>query len=203
MGAAWVETLPVARFHGVGPVTAAKMQRLGIETGADLRAKSLAFLEENFGSAANWYHAIARGVDHRPVNPNRTRKSSGSETTFDRDLTDPTEIEAGVLRMADDVWSWCARSQAFGRTVTVKIKFQDFRQITRSRSHAGAVADRDQLHQASLDLVRLIYPPETGIRLVEVTVSNFEARVRDDAPSLPLFDAGAVSPSASVSAEVR
>ena len=203
MGAAWVETLPVSRFHGVGPVTATKMQRLGIETGADLRAKPLAFLEEHFGSAAGWYHAIARGMDHRPVNPNRTRKSSGSETTFDRDLTEPAEIEAGVLRMADDVWAWCEKSQAFGRTVTVKIKFQDFRQITRSRSQVGAVTDRDQLHRTSLDLVRSIFPPETGIRLVGVTVSNFEAPAREGVPALPLFGAEAGARGAPVMAEAR
>ena len=201
MGAAWVETLAVARFHGVGPVTAAKMKRLGIETGADLRAKSLAFLEEHFGSSAGWYHAIARGEDHRPVNPNRTRKSSGSETTFNRDLTEPAEIEAGVLRMADDVWMWCDKAQAFGRTVTVKIKFQDFRQITRSRSHASVITDRDQLHRTSLDLVRSIYPPETGIRLVGVTVSNFEAPVREDVPALPLFGAESGAGGAPVMAE--
>jgi DNA polymerase IV len=191
MGAAWVETLPVSRFHGVGPVTAAKMKRLGIETGADLRAKSLAFLEEHFGSAAGWYYGIVRGEDHRPVNPNRVRKSSGSETTFDRDLTEPAEIEAGVLRMADDVWGWCESAKAFGRTVTVKIKFQTFRQITRSRSHASAITDRALLQQASLDLVRSIYPPETGIRLVGVTVSNFEAPVSEPAPALSLFGTGA------------
>ena len=77
MGAAWVETLPVSRFHGVGPVTAEKMRRLGIETGANLRARSLSFLQQHFRSAAGWYHAIARGEDERPVNPNRVRKSSG------------------------------------------------------------------------------------------------------------------------------
>ncbi|OWK28066.1 DNA polymerase IV [Sphingomonas dokdonensis] len=191
MGAAWVETLPVSRFHGVGPVTAAKMKRLGIETGADLRAKSRAFLEQHFGSAADWYHAIARAQDHRPVNPHRTRKSSGSETTFKKDLTEPAEIEAGVLRMADDVWQWCERAQAFGRTVTVKIKFQDFRQITRSRSHTGAIVDQALLRQASLDLVRSIYPPESGIRLVGVTVSNFEPpAAQEEAPALPLFATG-------------
>ena len=191
MGAAWVETLPVARFHGVGPVTAAKMKRLGIETGADLRAKSFAFLEQHFGSAAGWYHAIARGEDHRPVNPHRVRKSSGSETTFKNDLTEPADIEAGVLRMADDVWEWCERAQSFGRTVTVKIKFRDFRQITRSRSHTAAVADQALLRQASLALVRSIYPPETGIRLVGVTVSNFDAPTPSAAPALPLFGADA------------
>ena len=190
MGAAWIETLPVSRFHGVGPVTAAKMERLGITTGADLRAKSMDFLIDHFGSSAGWYHAIARGEDDRPVNPNRVRKSSGSETTFDRDLTDPTEIEAGVLRMADDVWAWCEGRQAFGRTVTVKIKYQDFRQITRSRSHQGAVDTQGLLRTASLDLVRSVYPPEKGIRLVGVTVSNFSGG-RPAPAELPLARAAA------------
>jgi DNA polymerase-4 len=129
MGAAWVETLPVSCFHGVGPVTAAKMERLGIATGADLRAKSKAFLQKHFGSSADWYYEIARGIDERPVNPNRERKSSGSETTFDRDLMADAEIEAGVLGQADDVWRWCDRAQAFGRTVTVKVKYADFQLI--------------------------------------------------------------------------
>jgi DNA polymerase IV len=186
IGAAWVESLPVARFHGVGPVTARKMQALGIGTGADLRAKSLAFLQAHFGSAAAWYYAIARGQDDRPVDPDRTRKSSGSETTFDRDLTEAAEIEAGVLRMADDVWTWCETARAFGRTVTVKVKFADFRQVTRSRSYPGVVTGHAQLRQASLDLIRLVFPPERGIRLVGVTVSNFETPVREDS-GLPLF----------------
>jgi DNA polymerase IV len=186
MGAAWVETLPVARFHGVGPVTAAKMKRLGIETGADLRDKSLDFLRMHFGSAAEWYHAIARGQDDRPVNPSRERKSSGSETTFDRDLTEPAEIEAGVLRMADDVWNWCDKAQAFGRTVTVKVKFADFRQITRSKSFASVVRSHDALRAVSRELIGLVLPPEKGIRLVGVTVSNFEAEA-DEGEALPLF----------------
>ena len=189
MGAAWVETLPVKRFHGVGPVTAAKMQRLGIETGADLRNKSIDFLRTHFGSAAEWYHAIARGQDDRPVNPSRERKSSGSETTFDRDLTEPGEIEAGVLRMADDVWAWCDKAQAFGRTVTVKVKFADFKQITRSKSFASVVRTHELLRQASRELIGLVLPPEKGIRLVGVTVSNFEAEA-GESEALPLFGAG-------------
>ena len=203
MGAAWVESLPVARFHGVGPVTARKMQALGIETGADLRARSMAFLQEHFGKAASCYYAIARGEDDRPVDPDRARKSSGSETTFDRDLTEAAEIEAGLLSMADDVWSWCETTRAFGRTVTVKVKFADFRQVTRSRSYAGAVAHRAQLRQASLDLIRSVFPPEKGIRLVGVTVSNFEAPIYEDA-GLPLFGsaAGSAEAQASVPAEV-
>jgi DNA polymerase-4 len=190
MGAAWVETLPVARFHGVGPVTAAKMKRLGIETGADLRAQTIEFLRAHFGSAAEWYHAIARGQDERPVNPSRERKSSGSETTFDRDLLEAPEIESGVLRMADDVWGWCEKAQAFGRTVTVKVKFADFRLITRSRSFPAVVRSQAMLRAASLELIRSVLPPEKGIRLVGVTVSNFEGAA-DDAAGLPLFGAEA------------
>lgn len=186
MGAAWVEALPVAKFHGVGPVTAAKMKRLGIESGADLKGKSIEFLRAHFGSSAEWYHGIARGIDERPVNPNRTRKSSGSETTFDRDLTDPAEIEAGVLRMADDVAAWCERRAMFGRTVTVKAKFADFRNVTRSRTLTSAVRDPAQLRQISVELVRTLYPVPLGIRLVGVTVSNFDAETQ--APTLPLFD---------------
>ena len=149
------------------------------------------FLIDHFGSSAGWYYAIARGLDDRPVNPNRERKSSGSETTFDRDLTNPAEIETGVLRMADDVWRWCQGRQAFGRTVTVKVKFLDFRQITRSRSHRGAVDTQDLLCSASLDLVRSIYPPEKGIRLVGVTVSNFAAPQPVSSGELPIFVEGA------------
>ena len=187
MGPAFVETLPVAKFHGIGPVTAAKMQRLGIATGADLRAKPLTVLRHHFGKSAAWYQAIAHGEDDRPVVADRHRKSSGSETTFERDLTEPAEIEAGVQAMADDVWAWCAKASAFGRTVTVKIKFADFRQITRSRSFSGVVTCQDHLRQASLDLVRSVFPPEKGIRLVGVTVSNFEQRYAEN--ELPLFGA--------------
>ncbi|MBB4837118.1 DNA polymerase-4 [Sphingomonas kyeonggiensis] len=183
MGAAWVETLPVKRFHGVGPVTAKKMQGLGIETGADLRAKSIEFLRAHFGSSAEWYHAIARGEDDRPVDAERIRKSSGSETTFNTDLTGNEEIEAGVLEMAEDVWAWCEKAQEFGRTVTVKVKYADFQIITRSRSlTAGLVDRREALRDMSLSLIRSVLPTPKGIRLVGVTVSNFEERLGDELP---------------------
>ena len=189
MGSAFVEALPVAKFHGVGPVTAAKMQRLGIETGADLRAKSLLFLRQHFGKSAAWYQAIANGEDDRPVVADRPRKSSGSETTFERDLTEPGEIEAGVQAMAEDVWSWCEKSQAFGRTVTIKVKFADFCQVTRSRSYSAVVMSHDQLRRASIDLVRSLFPPAKGIRLVGVTVSNFQHPSAGIGEELPLFEA--------------
>ena len=110
----------------------------------------------------------------------RPRKSSGSETTFSNDLTDPADIEAGVQAMADEVWAWCEKARAFGRTVTVKIKYADFRQATRSRTLRTHVASKEALHEISIRLVRTVFPPVTGIRLLGVTMSGFE---RDEAPA--------------------
>ena len=93
--------------------------------------------------------------------------------------------------MADDVWSWCEKAQAFGRTVTIKVKFADFRQITRSRSFAAVIVTRGQLHQAGVDLVRSLFPLTQGVRLVGVTVSNFAERSSPAGDELPLFGAGA------------
>ena len=104
--------------------------------------------------------------------------------------------------MADDVWAWCEGARAFGRTVTVKVKFADFQQVTRSRSFPGAVARHAQLRQASLDLIRSVFPPGKGIRLVGVTVSNFEAPAYEDA-GLPLFGSAAGSAEAQASVVAR
>ncbi|HTG39174.1 MAG TPA: DNA polymerase IV [Sphingomonas sp.] len=184
MGADWVAGLPIERFHGVGPVTAAKMKRLGIHTGADLRDRSTAFLAANFGSAADWYHRIARGQDDRPVNPHRNRKSSGSETTFSRDLTDPAAIEAELIGQVDEVWDWCVARETWGRTVTVKVRYADFQQVTRSRTTPAPVRRREQLHDTARALITTLYPLKRGLRLVGVTVSNFGEGEGDDAPSL-------------------
>jgi DNA polymerase-4 len=194
IGPDFIASLPVASFHGVGPVTAAKMQRLGIETGADLRAKSLGFLQQYFGKSAAWYLGIANGEDDRPVIADRPRKSSGSETTYERDLTAPAEIEAGVEAMAADVWAWCENTRAFGRTVTVKVKFADFHQVTRSRSFPMVIARHELLRQASVELARTLLPTAKGVRLLGVTVSNFEQVPISAADELPLFDAaGAIT----------
>src|SRR5215469_9561773 len=188
MASDFIASLPVGKFHGIGPVTAGKMQRLGIRTGADLRAKSLTFLQDHFGKSAAWYLGVANGEDDRPVVADRQRKSSGSETTFEHDLTAPADIEAGVVAMAADVWAWCEKAGAFGRTVTVKVKFANFQQVTRSRSFPTAIAQHELLRQASVELVRTLLPTEKGIRLLGVTVSNFDRMPISAANELPLFD---------------
>jgi DNA polymerase-4 len=172
MGPAFVENLPVGKFHGIGPVTAAKMNRLGIFTGADLRQQTPGFLQQHFGKAGPWYHAIARGIDERPVVPDRPRKSVGSETTFAEDLVQPSDIEAGVKAMLDDVWAWCEKTGTTGRTVTLKVKYADFRIITRSHTSAAPVLLKPAAERICLDLVRGILPPEKPIRLLGVSLSN-------------------------------
>jgi DNA polymerase IV len=184
-GEAFVASLPVAKFHGVGRVTAAKMRALGIETGADLRRQTLDFLRNHFGKSGDWYYELARGQDHRPVQPDRERKSSGSETTFAEDLTDPVRIEAGVVAMADEVWTWCEKANSRGRTVTVKIKWADFQISTRSRSLETTIETRDRLREVALDLIRSVLPPIKGIRLVGVTLSNFRPQKASEGAELP------------------
>ncbi|TPG43643.1 DNA polymerase IV [Sphingomonas koreensis] len=185
-GPAVVAGLPVGRFHGIGPKTAEKMNRLGILTGADLRAQDASFLEARFGKAGRWYHAIARAEDHRPVSPHRERKSSGSETTYAVDLAAERDIEEAIRVQADDVWQWCAKTGIHGRTVTAKIKYADFQIATRSRTLATPVTDGDTLRAVSVDLVRSVFPPRTGIRLLGVTVSNLEGSAAEEPPQMAL-----------------
>ncbi len=182
---AFVATLSVAKFHGVGPKTTSKMRALGIETGADLRRQTLDFLQSRFGKSGSWYYNIARGWDDRLVQPDRERKSLGSETTFPEDRTDPVQIEAGVIAMVDDVWAWCEKTNSRGRTVTVKIKWTDFQISTRSRSMEMTIETREKLHQVVLDLIRSVFPPPKGVRLVGVSLSNFRSQTASEAAELP------------------
>jgi DNA polymerase IV len=189
-GPAFVEALPVERFHGVGPKTAEKMRRLGILTGADLKAQSLEFLEQYFGRSGTYYHAIARGHDERRVVPNRPRKSVGSETTFMEDLERPKQIEEGVASVLEDVWRYCERTGIGGRTVTVKIKYADFQIVTRSRTLPEPVASREVLERTSVELVRTIFPLEKKVRLLGVSLSNMAARAEGPKPLPPQLTLG-------------
>ena len=186
MGAAFVENLAVGKFHGVGPVTAAKMNALGIHTGRDLRRQSRAFLSEHFGKAGDFYCAIARGEDDRPVNPDRTPKSIGAGTTFERDLKSWDEVSPALEPVFGKLWEAYIKAGRGGRTVTVKIKYADFQQITRSRSAAEPVASRAVLEQISLDLLRPQFPPRLGVRLLGVMVANLELEPQIDSAQLLL-----------------
>ena len=174
MGEAFVAELKIGKFHGVGPATAAKMERLGIRTGADLRLQTLEFLTEHFGKAGPRFFAIARGEDQRQVNPDRERKSVGSESTYFDDLETTEAVERAILEQLDDVWKYVERNDIAGRTLTIKIRYRDFEQHTRSRSTVAPIQSKEEAAQIVLALVRGAFPLAKPVRLLGVTLSNLE-----------------------------
>ena len=185
-GEAFVEALDVGRFHGVGPVTAARMNALGIFTGLDLRRQPPELLDAHFGKAGAYYFMAARAVDHRPVKPDRVRKSVGSESTFPQDLTEAEDLLAGLAPAVESVWRHCEATGLRGRTVTLKVKYADFRQMTRSRTGGRPIADIDTLRGVGRDLMEAILPPRAGIRLLGLSLSNFEPEGTSEDPQLTL-----------------
>jgi DNA polymerase IV len=179
MGPSFVEALPVERFHGVGPATAAEMKELGIFTALDLRAKDEAFLLRHFGKAGQHFYRICRGIDHRPVLPNRMRKSVGAENTFSQDLTSFDEMRAELGPLVDKVWQYCDSTGVRGRTVTLKIKFADFQIITRRRSRVEPISDRSMLASISAELLAAQFPMRKGVRLIGVSLSSLCAGPAD------------------------
>jgi DNA polymerase-4 len=174
MGAAFVETLPVGKFHGIGPATAAKMNELGIHTGADLRRQTREFLTSRFGKAGDYYHAASRGEDDRPVVADRQRKSLGAETTFERDLLAWHEVGPALAPLFGRIWAACRNGALTARTVTVKVKYADFQQITRSRSVIDTIVSQAVMEEICFDLLRPLFPPPLGVRLLGITLSNFD-----------------------------
>jgi len=172
MGPAFVETLPVERFHGIGPATATKMKELGIFTALDLRAKDESFLSKHFGKAGRHFYHICRGIDHRPVLPNRIRKSVGAENTFSQDLTSLDDMRDELGPLVEKVWHYCETTGVRGRTVTLKVKFTDFKIITRSRSSVVPISDRSTLGAVSLELLAAQFPLRKGVRLIGVSISS-------------------------------
>ena len=172
MGAAFVENLPVAKFHGVGPATTAKMNRLGIATGLDLRVQTLPFLQQHFGKSGPYYYWIARGIDERPVRANRVRKSIGAENTFASDLHTFETMRDALEPIIAKVWRHCQATGICGRTVTLKVKFADFQQITRSKSFGDAIDSLADLERLSLGLLEPLLPPKKGVRLLGISLSS-------------------------------
>ena len=172
MGPAFVENLPVEKFHGVGPATTAKMNWLGIATGLDLRAQALPFLQHHFGKSGAYYYWIARGVDERPVRADRVRKSIGAENTFASDLHTFETMRDALEPIIAKVWRHCQATCIQGRTVTLKVKFADFQQITRSKSFGDAIDSLADLETLSLGLLEPLLPPKKGVRLLGISLSS-------------------------------
>ncbi|GBR71368.1 DNA polymerase IV [Gluconobacter kanchanaburiensis] len=173
MGPNFVSALPVDAFHGIGPATARKMRALGIETGADLRRQDLATLTRHFGKSAVFYHGISRGIDHRPVVVNRERKSLGTEQTYLQDLTSSSDADQALMQIASRLWGNAQRRQLQARTVTLKVKYADFRQITRARTLPAPVPSEQALLETGQGLMMPLLPFVPGVRLLGLTLSGF------------------------------
>lgn len=173
-GAAFMAGMPVRRIHGIGPVTAERMHKLGIQTGADLRDRDLSFLQAQFGSSALFYYRAARGEDDRPVHERQERKSVSVEDTFLEDLVTEEALVQEINRIADNLWNRIDKAQAYGRTVVLKVKFADFRIITRSRSFTAPVRSLEQLMETGRGLLRAQLPLRIGARLLGLGVHNLE-----------------------------
>lgn len=170
---AFIGALRIEQFWGVGKVTAGKMHSLGIFTGDDLRRFSEAELVRHFGrKSGHLYYQFARGVDDREVMPDRERKSVGSETTFGSDVADAGRLRQAVEDVAAEVWRRVQRRGFHGRTVTLKIKYADFCQITRSRTLPGFVDDFETLRDAGLELFAMIGAGDRAVRLVGLSVGH-------------------------------
>src|ERR1700716_3747807 len=180
MGPVFVEALPVRKFHGIGPATARKMEQIGIRTGLDLRAQPLAFLQQHFGKAGSCFYWAARGVDERPVRADRIRKSVGAENTFPADLFTYEAASDALREIVDKVWGYCEGSGLRGRTVTLKVKFANFQQITRSRTSQMQIGTRSELEQLGNALLEPLLPVAKGVRLLGVFLSSLaEAAERE------------------------
>ncbi len=186
----FMEQLPVAKFHGIGKVTAEKMKKMGILTGADLKKLPETELMRRFGKSGRFFYKIVRGLDDREVVPDRETKSVGAEDTFPQDLNDPKEMLHEIDKLASVVHDRLHNYRLKGRTITVKIKYSDFRQITRSKSLEEGTDDLEEITRLAHQLLLQTDPQDMNIRLLGVSVSNFGVeRVRRAEPTdqLDLF----------------
>jgi DNA polymerase-4 len=183
----FIEDLPVEKFYGIGKVTAEKMHLLGIHSGADLKKWDLPSLVRNFGKAGKFYYDIARGIDDRPVETDSERKSIGTELTYEKDLKTRFEIIAELYKVEKELMDRISQAGITGRTITVKVKFSDFRQITRSRTLQNYIRDFEMLHKEVTGIRNSLKLEGSKIRLLGVSISNLESEDDEDR-QLHLFD---------------
>lgn len=169
----FIEKLPVEKFFGVGKVTADKMKHMGLHTGADLKKLTEAEMMKRFGKPGKFYYKIVRGIDDRPVQPNRETKSIGAEDTFRYDLTTLDEMNKELEAIADILYGRLKRYNLKGRTVTVKIKYHDFKLSTRSQSFAEGITDFETILETAKSLLAGSITDDAKVRLLGISLSNF------------------------------
>jgi DNA polymerase IV len=179
----FLQRLPVDALWGVGPVTAKKLRARGIERLVDVRAADAQLLRDTVGNLADWLRQLADGIDERPVEPSREVKSSGSETTYPEDLTDLDTIRTEVAEMAAHAIAWLTRREMFARTVTIKVRYDDFTTITRSHT-APPTREEAGLTSRAVGLLDKTEAGRRPIRLLGVSVHNFSG-AHEPAPADP------------------
>jgi DNA polymerase-4 len=173
----FMEALPVEKFFGVGKVTADKMKSMGLHTGADLKKMTESDLVQRFGKSGHFFFKIVRGIDDREVQPHRETKSIGAEDTFPYDLEIIDEMHDALQKIAIIVHNRLVKRDLKGRTITLKIKYHDFKLITRSHSLTDAINDTDTIYNTAKDLLALTDSAHTKIRLLGISISNFSELV--------------------------
>ncbi len=173
----FIAALPVRRFHGVGRVTEKRMQRLGILTGADLLQYSLEILVKHFGRSGQYYYQIARGIDERPVVPNRVRKSIGKENTLAEDLADRAQMLTILGRQAEQIAILLQQSDSAAHCLTLKVRYADFQTLTRSRTLAEPFCEATEMLAMAEELLAKTAAGQRSVRLLGLTVSQFNQEI--------------------------
>jgi DNA polymerase-4 len=168
----YIHDLPIGRFYGVGKVTEAKMKSFGINTGGDLKEKSLLELQKILGNSAEYYYDIARGIDFRPVSNQRVRKSLGSETTFQHDISDTEEMIKQLFNLLDEILKSLLQRELLAYTITLKIKYSDFTQITRSYTSDTIISVRKKAIEVIPVLLAKTEVKTKSVRLLGISFSN-------------------------------
>jgi DNA polymerase-4 len=182
-----IEAMPIGTFHGIGPATEQKMQRLGIWNGADLGRKSQDFLTEHFGKAGRHYYLISRGIDERPVNPNRIRKSWGAEITFQSDLNGKGEMLQHLEDLAGKILLKMSARKMVASTVTLKVKYADFEMITRSLTLNHKILEITDVQPYFPELLDKTEAGSREVRLLGVSFSNLDGVGRLPVRQLDIF----------------
>lgn len=170
---AFLDELPVGKFFGIGKVTAEILNNIGIKYGRDLKRFTLDELVVRFGKPGRWYYNIVRGIDDSPVNPDWQRKSLGRETTFEEDINDSSEIKKVIHDLCVDVSKQLGQYGLEGRTVTLKVRYDDFQTVTRGQTFSRLTKQMDVIYNVAMELLSRTQAGERKVRLLGVTVSNF------------------------------
>lgn len=169
----FIDRLPIGKFFGVGRATEARMHALGVRTGADLRRVEISELLRHFGKAGRFFYGIARGRDHRPVTPDRIRKSLGKETTLSEDIDDPDRMLVILEEIAHTIEDLVRTHEIRARTVALKVKYADFRTVTRSATLSAPAETADVIMTHIADLLSKTAAGRQKVRLLGITLSNF------------------------------